>query len=230
MTPNSSPLFVCPYIKVACPDCGYVMRHNHSYYTLKSGEKRRHDGYNCAAHATAGKTACSSHYISDKDLTGIVLEDIREKAGAILQDEQAARERFHAIKSQSDGIQLDADKAALKKANKRLAELDKLIRAAFEKSVMDSAFAETFEGMARQYEAEKRELAERAERLTEAIEQHSQTGNDVDTFISLMNKYANITELDRAIVAELIDHITVSASSVKPREITIYYNFVGNLE
>jgi uncharacterized protein with von Willebrand factor type A (vWA) domain len=108
--------------------------------------------------------------------------------------------------------------------------LDKLIQAAFEKSVLDSAFAETFEGMARQYEAEKRELTARVEQLTAAIEQHSQTENDVETFIALMEKHVNITELDRATVAELIDHIVVSASTVKPREITIYYNFVGNVE
>jgi hypothetical protein len=215
---------------LVCRDCGHSMRHNHSYYTLKSGEKRRHDGYNCALYSTSCNTACSSHYISVKDLAAIVLDDIREKAGSVLQDEQAARERFYAIKSQSDGVRINADKAALKKTVKRLAELEKLIQAAFEKSVLDSAFSETFEGMARQYEDEKRELTARAEQLEATIDRHSRTENDVDTFISLLEKHVNITELDRATAVELIDHITVSAGAVKPREITIYYNFVGSME
>jgi hypothetical protein len=63
-----------------------------------------------------------------------------------------------------------------------------------------------------------------------AVERHSRTENDVDTFIALMEKYSNITDLDRATVVELIDHITVNASKDKPREITIYYNFIGSME
>jgi DNA invertase Pin-like site-specific DNA recombinase len=215
---------------LVCADCGCSMRHNHSYYMLKSGEKRRHDGYNCSMYYTSGNTACFSHYISEKDLIEIVLGDIRKKAGFILHDENAARERFHALKSKSDGTRRNADKAALNKVVKRLAELERLIQAAFEKSVLDGAFSETFEDMARRYEDEKRDLTARAERLTETVEQHDRTQNDVDTFIALMEKHVNITEIDRAAAVELIDHITVSASSVKPREITIYYNFVGNVE
>jgi hypothetical protein len=215
---------------MVCRDCGYVMWHGHSYYTPKSGERRRCGGYNCSAFNKTGNAVCGSHYISEKALNEIVLGDIREKAGFILHDENAARERFHALKSQSDGAQLNADRAALSKTVKRLAELEKLIQTAFEKSVLDGAFSETFEDMARRYEDEKRDLTARAERLTETVEQHDRTQNDVDTFIALMEKHVNITEIDRAAAVELIDHITVSASSVKPREVTIYYNFVGNVE
>jgi DNA invertase Pin-like site-specific DNA recombinase len=215
---------------LVCPDCGHSMRHNHSYYTLLSGEKRRHDGYNCALYSTAGKTACSAHYISEKDLMAIVCADIREKAGEVLQDEDAARERFFTIKAQTNGTKLNADKTALKKANKRLAELDKLLQAAFEKSVLGGEMSDVFTDYAAQYEVEKRELTEQARQLAASIERQSRTESDVETFIALMKKYVSITELDRATAAELIDHITVSASEVKPREIVVYYNFIGNVE
>ena len=215
---------------LVCPDCGYKMRHNHSYYTLKSGERRRHDGYNCACYSTQGKTACASHYISEKDIVSIVSKGIREKAGEVLQDENAARERFYAIKEQSSGTQLNADRNALKKVNKRLAELEKLLQAAFEKSVLGGESSGLFTEYARKYEAEKGELMKQANQLSASIEKQSQTESDVETFIALMKKHVNITELDRATAAELIDHITVSASSVNPREIVIYYNFIGNAE
>jgi len=61
------------------------------------------------------------------------------------------------------------------------------------------------------------------------IDNQSQTENDVETFIALVKKYVSITELDRTTTAELIDHITVSASTVKPREVVIYYNLIGNI-
>jgi hypothetical protein len=215
---------------LVCPDCGYKMRHNHSYYTLKSGEKRRHDHYNCGLFTTQGKTACASHYISEKDIVSIVSRDIREKAGKVLQDEDAARERFYAIKEKSSGAKLDADRNALKKVNRRLSELDKLLQAAFEKSVLGGSTAELFTEYARKYEAEKQEIMGQAKQLAASIEQQSKTESDVETFIALMKKNINITELDRATAVELIDHITVSASTATPREIEIYYNFIGNVE
>jgi hypothetical protein len=215
---------------LVCADCGYKMRHNHSYYTLKSGEKRRHDGYNCALYSTQGKAACASHYISAKDISAIVSADIRAKAGKVLEDENAARERFFAIKAQSSGAQITADKNALKKVNKRLGELEKLIQAAFEKSVLGGDLSDTFTEYARKYEAEKRELTEQAKQLTASIDQQNQTENDVETFIALMKKHVNIIELDRATAAELIDHITVSASKADPMEVEIYYNLVGKVE
>ena len=58
---------------LVCPDCGYKMRHNHSYHTLKSGDKERYDNYNCRSFMTQGKTACSSRYISIAPLTNAIV-------------------------------------------------------------------------------------------------------------------------------------------------------------
>ena len=215
---------------LVCPDCGYKMRHNHSYYTQKSGEKKRYNNYNCRSFMTQGKAACSSHYISLEDLTAIVSADIRLQAGKVLENENAMRERFYKLKSNERNTQSETEKRALKATNKRLAELDKLIQATFEKSVLGDLTAEMFSVLARKYEAEKRELTEKAQQLTTSIEQQWQVENDVETYIALMKKHADITELDRATVVELIDRITVSASDVKPREIVIHYNFIGCME
>jgi len=127
------------------------------------------------------------------------------------------------------GTRLNADRNALKKVNTQLAEIDKLLQAVFEKSVLSDEATEIFTEYARRYEAEKQDLKKQANELTASIEQHSRTESDVDTFIALMKKYINITDLDRATAVELIDHITISASKVEPREIVIYYNFVGNV-
>ena len=210
-----------------CADCEYKMARTSTYYTPKTtGEKKILIAYNCGARANMGKTVCSSHYILEKNLTELVLADIRDKAGEILQDENAAKERYYAIKSRSSGTKLNTDKNALKRIEKRLAELDKLIKAAFEKSVLDDTYSE----YEQEYKAEKQELMKQAEKLSSSIDKYSKTESDVNTFITLMKKYVNITELDRATAVELIDHITVSASTVKPREIVIYYNFMGNVE
>jgi len=119
-----------------CPDCEYTLIRTSAYYTLKSGEKVPLIGYNCGTYSRKGITACASHYVLDRDLKELVIADIREKAGKVLQDENTARERFYTIKAQSSGTRLNADKTTLKRVNKRLGELDKLLQAAFEKSVL----------------------------------------------------------------------------------------------
>jgi antitoxin component HigA of HigAB toxin-antitoxin module len=214
---------------IKCPDCGYTLTRTSTYYTIKgTGEKKLLIAYNCGAYANMGKTACSSHYILEKDLKELVMADIREKASEVLIDENAARERYYAIKAQSNGSQLQTDRNALQRVNKRLAELDKLLQAAFEKTVLGGESAELFAGLERKYQAEKQELTAQVRVLSASIDKHSKTERDVDTFIGLMKKHADITDLDRATAVELIDHITVSASATTPREIVIYYNLIGS--
>ena len=214
-----------------CSDCGYKMARTSTYYDVKStGERKLLIAYNCRTYALKGKDACTSHYILENDLKALVIDDIREKAGEVLQDESASRERFYAIRAQASGMRLSSDRNALKKINKRLAQLDKLLQAAFEKSVLGGESSEVFSEYARKYESEKQELTGQADELSASIEKHSRTENDVETFIALMKKYVNIQELDRATAVELIDHITVSASTVKPREIVICYNSIGKVQ
>ena len=214
-----------------CADCGYRLARTGTYYDVKAtGERKLLIAYNCGTFANKGKTACTSHYILESALKELVIADIREKAGEVLQDENTARERFYTIKAQTSGTRLNTDRNTLKKVGKRLAELEKLLQAAFEKSVLGGELTRVFTEYAQRYEAEKQELKQQAKRLSASIQQQSQTENDVETFIALMKKHANISELDRATAVELIDHITISASKVKPREIVIYYNLIGNVE
>ena len=215
-----------------CPDCGYSMTVTGVYQTNKlTGEiKKNIKGYTCGTFASKGKTACTSHYITLRDLKELVIADIRKKAGEVLEDENAARERFFTIKAQTNGTKLHADRSALKVINKRLGELEKLLQAAFEKSVLMGESSKMFSKFEHKYTEEKQTLTEQAKHLTASIEKHSQTESDVEMFIALMKKHVNITDLDRAAAVELIDRITISARNIVPREIIIYYNFIGNMD
>jgi hypothetical protein len=197
---GASPVTGCLF----CADCGASMHVTKTSHTLKSGEQKTSAGYNCHIYYSVGKTACCSHYIGAKDLNALICEDIRKKAGDVLQDEDAARSRFYAIKSKLDGTKQNSDKAALKQAQKRLAELDKLLKATFEKSVLGGASAEMFTELAAKHDSEKRELKTKAAQLSAAVEKQSRAENDADAFISLMKKRVNVTELDRSTVVELM--------------------------
>jgi len=203
-----------------CPDCGYSI-------TIVN---RR--GYNCGTYQKKGDTACTSHHMSSTILKELVLADIKEKVGEVLLDEEAAKKRFYALKEQSGKTQLGQNRKALAKVNKRLVEIEKLLEAAFEKSVLGNKNqgVDIFNTYLTKYEEEKSTLEYQANQLMAEIEQQSQTEQGVDAFVSLLKKHANITELDRATAVELIDRITISEITTNPRSIVIYYNFVGSVD
>ena len=213
-----------------CQDCNCKLRHNHSYYRLKNGAKMRNNNYQCPTYSTSGTTACSSHYIGEKDLLQLVIADIRNKASEIIVAENAVRERYFQLKNQSVNLQLKTDSAALKKSKKRLTELEKLIQATFEKTILSGLSPESANKLIHGYESEKSALTEKISQLTAKINAGHQLKNDVDTFIKLIKKHVNITDLDRATAVTLIDKIIISKKikgSDEPREIIIYYNFIG---
>jgi hypothetical protein len=208
-----------------CQDCGYTMRHNHSYYKTKSGEKMRHNCYNCSTYSTTGKAECVSHYIPEKDLMKIVCNDIRRKAESIVFDEDAARKHFFEQKTNADNIDKKSDEQMLKRAQKRILEIDKLMQKAFEQSVLSNT--NFFPDLIQKYESEKLELTEKIRQVTEIRERESKSESDVETFIDLMKDCVDITTLDRATAVQLIDKIIIPAKNKNPREIVICYNFVG---
>ncbi|GHU57079.1 resolvase [Clostridia bacterium] len=213
---------------LVCADCGYKLRQGNSYHTNILGEKRRYNNYNCSTYATTGKSECASRYITEKNLMEAVCADIRAKTERIICDEKSAREYYLNRKLYADSTRLKIDEKSLKQAQKRLSELERLIQAAFEKSVL-SDNNDVFAEFTQKYKSEKMELSEKIKDLTAKTERHNQSVSDVETFISLMKECVNITVLDRAAAVQLIDKIVVSAKSVDPREIVIHYNFIGQI-
>jgi DNA invertase Pin-like site-specific DNA recombinase len=210
-----------------CADCGYKMRHNHSYSTLKSGERKRTDWYHCPTYATTGRSECSSHYITIKDLMLIVCNDIRLKAQNVIHDEKAARAYYLKHKAGSDSSKSKSDEKELKQAEKRLSDIDRLIQAAFEKSVLSKT--DIFTGYMQKYESEKIELTDKVRNLKACIQDRDKSVNEIEVFIDLMKKNAESVTLDRATAVALIDKIIVSAQDKVPREIVIHYNFIGEI-
>ena len=93
-------------------------------------------------------------------------------------------------------LQFKTDSAALKKSEKRLAELEKLIQATFEKTILSGLSPESANKLIHGYESEKSALTEKISQLTFKINAQHQLKNDVDTFIELMKKHVNITDLE----------------------------------
>lgn len=216
---------------IFCPDCGSTVRL--SWNTTHKGKERKQviyrHFYNCGAYSRAGKFACTSHFIKYKDMQSIVVADIREHAELVLRDEEQAREDFLRRKEAQSDRQTAEDKRCYDKAKKRLNELELFIQSTYEDKVLKRVPENVCTRLLEKYEAERENLSEEVNTLSEKLEEEKRNELDVDEFISRIKKYVDIQELTREVCLDVIEYITVdeySDNPEKPRKIDIFYKFI----
>jgi site-specific DNA recombinase len=126
---------------------------------------------------------------------------------------------------QKQTSELSKARKAMKQAEKRIAELDRLFTRLYEDNVSGKISDERFTVMSSGYEDEQKKLKASVTELTDYIEKSA----DVTAFISVVQKYEHITELTPEIMHELIEKIVVHApdksSGHRTQQIEIHYRF-----
>ena len=89
----------------------------------------------CRTYVDLGKRYCSSHAITESRIESIVLQDIRAMLGEVKIDEEKARAHFLSKGAKRGESNRLSDEKLMRDLKGRLAELDKLIGAAFEDKV-----------------------------------------------------------------------------------------------
>jgi DNA invertase Pin-like site-specific DNA recombinase len=120
-------------------------------------------------------------------------------------------------------------KKALTKAEKRIAELDRLFTRLYEDNVSGKVSDERYDIMSAGYENEQKKLKADAAELTAFIDEAEQKSTDVSSFIRVVQKYEHITELTPEIMHELIEKIVVYApdnsNGHRTQQIEIHFRF-----
>lgn len=210
-----------------CCDCGFKMKSAGQNRKNRQGERYRKIFFNCDSYASFGKCACTSHYITQKEIEAIVLADIRSMASLVIADEDTARTAFLSKKEQQTSRQSKADVKKLNDSRHRLAELDSLMQSVYEDKVMGKIPEHLYVNFLQKYEAEQHELRMIVDELEEKLSAEKQDMEDVEEFIRRLKKYIDIQELTRELCLELIEYVTVDEYSAdRPRVINIYYKFL----
>jgi hypothetical protein len=102
-------------------------------------------------------------------------------------------------------------KRELIKANRRVAELDKLFTRIYQDNVIGRLSDERFQAMTDGYEAEQRRLKADVARMEAEIAKGEEVTADFEKFLSSARKYTDITELTPGIVNEFFSRIEVHA-------------------
>lgn len=204
-----------------CADCGAKMR-----LGWNMPKDIPYFNFNCGTKSRMGSSACFSHFITVPVLEQIVLNDVKDKAQKIIVNEAEFRRKYleHTAKL-ADKNQADVKKE-LRKSEKRIAELDKLIESAFEEKVAGKIHENVCVRLIDKYTAEQTELKERVASLTQGLEEAEQAKTDVDEFIRRIKQHLHAPKLTRELCLELFDKLIIGGKETvtgKPQEVHIYY-------
>ena len=212
-----------------CIDCGEKMRLGWNNTRHQRGGPReyyRHN-FNCGRYNRHGKIACNSHYIKMKDMNAIVLTDIRAMAALVVEDEEAARQKFLAHKEKQNAHQTELERKRLHEGRYRLAELEKLIPSIYEDKVLGKIPEDVCVNLLEKYQEEQKTLSAEVDMLEAKLSAVKQDKDDVEEFICRLKKYTDVQELTREMALELIEYVTIDEYSAdRPRDIHIYYKLL----
>lgn len=212
---------------VKCSDCGSALN------VSRNAKTGKYTGFSCWVYKNYGKERCTSHAIGYKTLYNIVLENIRRQAECASVQKEKYLEMLKNQMAEKATQDIKSVRNELKKINKRIAQLEKILNKLYEDRALEKITEERYLLMNTNYENEYNELKERQNVLTQQIENIETTECNAETFTNLIEKYLNITELNARILNELIEKIVVHEKEIingeKFQMVEIYYKFVGSI-
>ena len=216
-----------------CADCGSVL-----YQQRYQTDKRKQDCYICGSYKK--RTAdCTAHFIRTDLLTAGVLSNLRKVTSYAAKHEARFMKLLIEQNEDGDRRRNAAKKKELEAAEKRIAELSAIFKRLYEDSVTGRISDERFTELSADYEAEQKELKERAARLREELSKAQEATANAEKFMNVVRRHTTIEELTPTLLREFVEKIVVHESvaldgkrrgKLRRQEIEIYYSFVGKVE
>ena len=128
---------------------------------------------------------------------------------------------------------LAAKRRAIGKAEKRIAELDRLFKSIYEDKANGMLNEIHFKMLADDYEREQEDLKKSIDTLIVEVAQQEEQSDNLERFIGKVHKYFDLQELTPTILNDMIQKVYVHAPEKKngkrTQQIDIYYDLVGFL-
>lgn len=214
-----------------CADCGAIL-----YQCRATGFRKDQEYYLCSGYRK-GKHVCPTpHSIRTVLLEELLLDNLRE----IVSFASKHEDRFVQMVMDTDMKQRNRDLAKKKKlltdAEKRIVELDSIIKRLYEDNITGKRTDERFRKLSQDYEEEQRSLKEQVVLIREEVETAESKCANVNRFLSVVKQYTEIPELTPHILHEFVEKIVVHNATDphsrvnRRQEINIYYKGIGALE
>ena len=225
-----------------CADCSAKM-YNHRGIKWQSskvnGDKvcYKRDQYTCSTYANSclsSDVRCSQHYIRTEAVRQLILDAIRSVSAYALEneDEFISRVRNATALRQEESVR--ELKRSIKQAQKRIRDLDGIIKKLYESYATSRITEKRFEMLSSEYEREQSELEETAVKEQAELDTVEADADRIDRFMALIRKYTDFTELTTPMINEFVDKVLVHApereNGERVQEIEIYLKFIGKFD
>ena len=176
---------------------------------------------------------CTSHFIKTSTLERAILEAIQSISKQIIEDEDAFVEELMSQWSQQRSDTSTAGRQTVIADQKRIAELDILIKNLYEARVTGMIPDRQFQRLMTQYDEEQIQLEEEIDQLEKAMSQDQVRRIDPARFVALVKKYKDCHELTDAMLYDFVDKVVVFAAEggrtvYRKQRVDIFFNFIGN--
>lgn len=220
--------------KLVCADCGFPLNANTETKHRKNGAVKRYVSYACGAHIRSGRSICSWHRIYEKTLVKLVTAEIRTHAQAAVTDEAAVVERLKHRLADYDEQRLASTKQEITKLRRRIQELEAIAAKLYEDKYSGMVSESTFMVLVQKNEQERLVRMERLDALLSEVDKTEKETASIHSWTAIIRKYLDISELNWAIIDELIDHIEIGERTVvdgqRRQDVKIFYRFAGLIQ
>ncbi|MBQ3531949.1 MAG: recombinase family protein [Oscillospiraceae bacterium] len=208
-----------------CSDCGEKL-----YYSATNCYKREQAYFFCSTYRKDSSN-CSAHYIREKAVYEIVLENMKRVFMNVnLFEEQFAKKQMESY-GEEKKKELSEKRKELNKAKKRVSEIDNLIQRIYEDNASGKLSDERYATMSMSYEKEQQELKESIITLEEYLSTETDKTENLQRFIDKVKRITEIKELTPELIHEFIEKIVVSSpryfDGKRYQIVDIYYNGIG---
>ena len=211
---------------IFCSDCGAKLYNRRDVGGRaidqfgKEYNKGYQDYYHCSTHNNAGRkfrTQCTAHRIKTSALREIALEVIKAASKFVKEDEEKFIKQMHETSAIQQEQTLKSHKKRIAKEERRISELNTLIKRIYEDNVSGKLSDKRFELLAEEYEQEQSELELLIAQLQAEIDSYSEDSTRADQFINIVKRHTDFSELTPQMITEYIDKIIVYEAVIMER-------------
>ena len=213
-----------------CADCGAKL-----YQFRARGWTHEQEHFVCATYRKI-KGGCTSHQIHNVQVEEILLRELRRITAYAREHEDNFVQLVTRQREKELNRQLRDSNRELAQAEARIQKLDVIMQRLYEDNVDGKISDERFSRMAKTYEDEQRQLESRKVELDAFIATAKEQRLNVDSFLDMIRKYTDITELTAEIIRSFVEKIEVMklekvpGTRTKKQTIVIHWNFIGVVE
>ena len=208
-----------------CADCGRAMSYSSSYNANPV------ESYSCGTYRRNGRRGCTAHYIRKDVLEQVILDDIRKYAKVAKSEADKLAQWLRDQNGEKDASHLKTLVSELKRLSGRTAEIERILKRLYEDNVNAKLPDDVFHKFLTEYRQEQLDVQAKIADTEQQIKMTEANKKDTGSWMKLIQKHTRIKKLDRTVLSELVDKITISDSQIvnggKVTDVTIYYRFVG---